>query len=523
MAKPARKGSKKTPNAKVESRSSVRDGGTRLSVFNSGNEVWLYDDGNLEKIRRADPDSGAGGMPGGFEKSTQQGMIVGYSLMQDDGLDIEVHVGDPFSSSELSVARWLEPQQALLRLPSGRLCVESNDASRVGPEEPTDKGAMVDLPRGDYRLTLYRIDHEALDRERLTWSGPQEVIVLTPGGAKSDAAADLLPFTPRRDTSWVGKYKIKGQRAEALAWFSDYWDTFVVNLDSTAASKLSLTPGGYFRTHVPAANITLISSFGKSWTDAQRLRPPADIPLDEYGYAAFSPMSDRNGAEALFCRRERTKTRIEDEHHNVWLPAQVEVLDAKPLPPREAASLEPADLAQKENYYDSSFLGLVLSDLLPEAEDADEFTLPMALEVLGKNLAKIGYAQQGDVECEVESDGDKCELCFRLYAGKEHGVALIFATAVIFDFFFVTGFGDGQWIVTGLADDFERLVNHARTKGASNKGIMIQCIDEELGTVAETHRKSVRQSKKPPAAGPANMKECTCMLDQFLKTAFSGA
>jgi hypothetical protein len=523
MAKPARKGGKKTRSAKTGSRTGVRDGGTRLSVFNSGNEAWLYDDANCGKIRRADPDSGAGGMPGGFEKSTRQGMIVGYSLMQDDELDIEVHVGDPFTSSELSVARWLEPQHAFLRLPSGRLCVESNDASRVGPEEPTDKGAVVDLPRGDYRVTLYRIDHEALDREKLIWRGPQEVIVFTPGGTGADAASDLLPFAPRRDTNWIGKYKIKGRRAEALAWFSDYWDTFVVNLDSAAASRLSLTPGGYFRTHVPAANITLVSSFGKSWTDAQRLRPPADISLDEYGYAAFSPMADWNGAEALFCRRERTKTRIEDEHHNVWLPAQVEVLEATPLPPREAASLEPSDLAQKENYYDSSFLGVVLSDLLPEAEDADEFTLPMALEALGKKLEKIGYTQQGDLECKVESDGDTCELCFRLYAGKEHGVALVFATAAIFDFIFVTGFGDGQWIVTGLADDFERLVNNARAKGASNKGIAIQSIDEELGTIAEAHRKSVRQSKKQPAARLAGMQECTRMLEQFLKTAFSGA
>ena len=36
-----------------------------------------------------------------------------------------------------------EPQTAFLKLPSGRLCVESNDASRIGPEEPAEEGAVV--------------------------------------------------------------------------------------------------------------------------------------------------------------------------------------------------------------------------------------------------------------------------------------------------------------------------------------------------------------------------------------------
>jgi hypothetical protein len=175
-----------------------------LRVPNSGLEVWLYDDANRETIRGAAA-SGFGGMPGDVEEQSRRGLIVGYSLMQDDDLDVAVCVGDPLTDDELSGTRWLEPQTAFLRLPSGKLCVESNDASRVGPEQPTEAGAVVELPAGEYRLTLYRIDHEALDRERLSWSGPQEVIVLTPGGTPADAAQELLPFEPRRDTTWVGK------------------------------------------------------------------------------------------------------------------------------------------------------------------------------------------------------------------------------------------------------------------------------------------------------------------------------
>src|SRR2546422_5368953 len=52
--------------------------------------------------------------------------------------------------------------------------------------EPGAKGALVSVPRGDYRLSIYRIDHEALQREGPSWRGPQEVIVLTPGGSAAE-------------------------------------------------------------------------------------------------------------------------------------------------------------------------------------------------------------------------------------------------------------------------------------------------------------------------------------------------
>lgn len=219
-------------------RSSVRDGGTHLSVRNSGLEVWLYDDANREVIRDAGGatkrrqvrgaartvsiEAGFGGMPAKLPDLTRQGLVLGYSLSQDDDLEIAVHVGHPLTEDEMSVARWLEPQTAFLQLPSGRLCVESNDASRIGPETPTEQGGVVTVPPGDYRVTLYRIDHEALDRERLTWRGPEAVIVLTPGGTTADAADFLLPYEDRRDTGWVGKYTVHGNRAEGLAWFDSY-------------------------------------------------------------------------------------------------------------------------------------------------------------------------------------------------------------------------------------------------------------------------------------------------------------
>ena len=384
--------------------------------------MWLYDNANADTIR----DSGAldfrhESKGESFEALTKRGMIVGYSLHQDDELEIAVYVGDPFIEAELSISRWLEPQTAFLRVPSGRLCVEPNDSCRVGPEPPTEKGGVVDVPPGDYRVTLYRVDHEALFRERLEWKGAQEVVVLTPGGSAADAASDLLPFQEHRDTDWVGKYAIVENRAEALAWFDDYWDTCIVNLDSAAAAKLSLVPGSYLRIHVPAASVTLVSAFGTLWKDAARARPPVGVPLEEYGYAALSPMSEWNGAEALFCRRETAKTRIENEHHNVWIPVTVEVLDPAAHPPTSAepkvAGLTPTDLSAKV-YFDSGFLSLILSDVLPEVADLDELPLPDALKRLDGKLAKIGLTPRGDVEWEEKSLHGSTERACRLYAGS---------------------------------------------------------------------------------------------------------
>jgi hypothetical protein len=256
----------------------LRMTGRRLQVRNSGLEVWLYDDANRERISAENPPTELPtGMPAKFDELTREGLIVGYSLAQDDDLDVEVHVGEPLSESDLARGRWLAPQSAFLRLPSGRLCVESNDASRVGSGQPTEKGGAVEVPAGDYRLTLYRADYEALSRENLIWQGPQQVIVLTPGGSRNEAAGDLLPFELKRDLSWVGRYQVRGRRAETLAWFPDHWDTFVLNLDAAAVKQLSLAPGTYLRTDVRSPAITLISAYAATWAEARRLPPPAGV------------------------------------------------------------------------------------------------------------------------------------------------------------------------------------------------------------------------------------------------------
>ncbi|HSE98119.1 MAG TPA: hypothetical protein VLD57_07580 [Blastocatellia bacterium] len=519
-----RKQSGKAAGRKSGSRSFVRDGGTTLAIYNSGLEVWLYDDSNLEVIRAGNTsDPGFGGMPVRFEELTRQGIVVGYSLRQDDELRIAVYAGPPLTEDEMSVARWLEPQRAFLRLPSGRLCVESNDASRIGPEEPTDKGGVVELPPGDYAVTLYRIDHEALDREHLTWQGPEEVIVLTPGGSPSDATTDLLPFEPRRDTAWVGKYSVHGKTAEALAWFSDYWDTFIVNLDSAAVSSLGLAPGSYFRTQVPTAGITLVSVFAKSWDDAKHIPPPSGVELDEYGYGALCQMGDWDSAEALFCRRDTTKTRVEDEHHNIWIPAVVEVLDVKAQELPEPGKLgTPTQLGTK-SYFDPGFLPLILSDVLPEVADLDEMELPAALDLLDKKFSKMGLKPQGDMSWTDRVGVRVTEASCRLYAGLPDCFSAILAGEGIFELVFISELDNENWIVTGLADDIEARIMSRDSSGipVPHPRIQLRSMDESLLKVFAAHKRTLKKGKASPVPAPQNLEEAVAALERLLTVALS--
>jgi hypothetical protein len=512
---------KKKPAAARKPKHYLRSGETVVKVFNSGLEVWLYDEANRDTIRRSGAMNFMSGPPKderalaaqtkAFAAALKAGRLVGYSLQQDDELQVAVIVGRPLTKQEQSVARWLEPQRAFLRLPSGKLCVESNDACRIGPEPPGEKGAVVKVPPGDYRLTLYRVDYEALKRDGIPWKGPQEVVVLTAGGKPADAAKDLLPFEQRRDLDWVGQYRITGKRADALVWMPDYWDTFSLNLDRAAAAKLGLVPGTYFRTTVLAADVSFLSVFANSWQEGMRLPPPAGLPLDEYGYAAFNPMQEWNSTEVLFCRRDRSKKLVEDAHQNAWLPASVEILDAAPAAP-EKLNFAPANLSEKQ-YFDSSFLGLVLSDVFPEAAEFDELLLPEAVKVADKAMQKLGLSPQGDFSFTGGDPNEPAEYTCRVYTGARKAFGAVCATEGDIEVVFLSLLWDGAWIVTGLADGTETKFHRL---GGSSK-IILQNMDEPLPKIWTAHVKSLKQAKADAQLAPQDFTEAVAAYKRFIE------
>jgi len=504
-----------------KAKSVVRAGGVPLEVSNSGLEVWIYDDANRDELKTArGEDEGAGGMPPDFVAKTLEGLIVGYSLMQDDGLSVEVHVGAPFTEKELSVARWLEPQVAFLKVPSGKLCVESNDASRIGPEDPGEKGASTTVPKGDYRLTLYRVDHEALDREGLEWKGAQELILLTPGGSTAEAAEYLLPFEQRRDTSWVGKYTIKGKTIDALVWFPDRWDTFVLNLDSTTIAKLALKPGAYLRTTVPATGLTLVTTFADKWDDARRFPPPDGVDITEFGYAALSPMQDWNGAEALFCRRDDGKTKVEDNNVTVWLPCTVEVLDAKPRQTKETTRRFSDATLKDKAYFDPGFLGFILSDVLPGVGDLDELLLPEAIKRFDKAFDDLILIPLCDVSWEEDAPGGKkVEFTARLYTGRDECFAMVMAQEGNIHPGLLTERADGQWIVTGLLDDMERAIRDAESRRPAGPKTTVTCVDANVRETFESHLEAIKGVEIKNA--PTTRAAVEGAFQRFLATAFA--
>ena len=498
--------------------SELRAGATHFSVRNSGGEVWLYDEANREAIRAGNPPEGMGGMPANFDELTKQGLLVGYSLAQDDDLEVAVIVGAPLTAAELATGHWLEPQTAFLRLPSGELCVESNDASRIGFEEPTEEGARVSVPAGDYRLTLHRVDDEALWRTEQQWDGPREVIVLTAGGSSADAATDLLPHAARRDTDWVGKYQVNGRKAQVLVWFGDYWDTFIVNLDKAALERLKIAPGSYLRTTVPPYRLSLVSVFGPSWDVAEKLPPPAGVPPDEYGYAALRQLQDWNGAEGLYCKRATAKTRAERQLHYAWTPGEIEVLDVKPEE-RKGRKFTATELASKE-YFDAEFLTMVLSEVFPDVAEKEELLLAAALEMVDEQMEELGLEPQGDHTWNERIKAQTIETSCRLYAGLDDRFAAVLVRDGSFEIVFLSELDDDKWAATGFADEIERFIT---TKGPTglpvpNPRVRFANMDEPLADIFAAHDEALEDVS--PKAAPRRPDECVAAFGRFLEVAF---
>jgi hypothetical protein len=442
-------------------------------------------------------------MPPAFEQSASKGLIVGYSLQQDDDIDVEIHVGEPFTGQELAAGRWLEPQHSFLRLPSGALCIESNDANRIGPEPGSEEGRTVRVPPGDYRLTLLRVDHEALDREELKWKGPEEVILLTSGGSAADAFADLLPYEERRDLSWVGRYTVDGSTAQALAWFDDRSDTCHVNLDAAGLAAMGLTHGGYFRLRVHDAGLTYVGVFDASWELGKRRPPPANVELTESGWAATIRAQDWRGAETLFVRRELAAKEIAAKHQTVWLPAQVERLDPKRHPPRAAVGGVTGSDLRKKTWFADDFLPFILSEVMPEVADLEVLPLAKAIGRIDKTLAKLGLTPAGDVDWVHDSGAKRTEYCLRFYTGPGDHFAVIVAADGIFEILFVSELEDATFVVTGFATDLERVMTLKDGMGlpVPNPRIRFSNRDEPIAEIHAAHVAALGKGKARAAPG----------------------
>lgn len=329
---------------KSSTRTSVRAGALSASCFNSGMEVWLYDEANLKELKESGVidtllEDGEEEFQKKMKPILKKGMLVAYGMEGDGGVDIDIFVGEPLSKKELSSAYWLKPQKAFLNLPSGKLCVESNDCLRLSSEEATDKGAIVKVPPGNYLLTLYRLDWEEVERRDLKYEGPTEIIVLTTGAQAKPVSKPqaILPF--ERPANPAGDYTISGNEVNGQANFMDYWDTFMFSINSKGMAELGAKQGDLLFISAPSSGVetTVVylvqeehekeypKGLGSFIKRASNLEAPKR-KTTEWGYAYLMNAQDTGGQEILFCRRNDAKVCIEDKSKKKWQQAKLTLL-----------------------------------------------------------------------------------------------------------------------------------------------------------------------------------------------------
>ena len=313
----------------------------RVGIYNSGLEVWLYDKSCRSELKASgafeeDADEAI------FEKAMQafvrDGRIMAYQLMQDDSLDIAVIVRKPLTTQELAGGRWLEPQKGYLQLPSGRLVVESNDSLTIRKSKPTNPGAELAVPPGNYLATLYRVDWDALEADGMEWHGPSEIITLT-GSAKAKPVRGqpaILPWEPRGPGS--ASWKIDNGVYAGAVVFHDDEMAMSIALDAAGIAQLGLKDKSVALLSVPelAFECVLVCVTGdkahKPYYDRlEKLRPPAAHAGKQW---AHCQLDLDPGAQSVFCLRRNSKTKVPKKQQNAWHEATMRVLELQALEKR---------------------------------------------------------------------------------------------------------------------------------------------------------------------------------------------
>lgn len=140
---------------KPDSLTVVRQGSQRVEVYNEGLFIFLYDEARLQELKAveaAEVVSGGDNVEDGEKRRRalgKAGALVAYQLHQDDPEVVEVAVGPPLSAAERKKLPFVEPQQALLSLPSGTLRIESWNSLAISDDCGGEKGGRLQVPPDD--------------------------------------------------------------------------------------------------------------------------------------------------------------------------------------------------------------------------------------------------------------------------------------------------------------------------------------------------------------------------------------
>jgi hypothetical protein len=340
--------------AKKKRKAPARPGAQRLSVYNEGLCGYVHDEAHDADIR-ALLRSGTYGdvsnttffdnlsIPAFGAVAAKRGFAFAFELDQDDGIDIDVLVGPPLTAEQLADAHWMPPQLTWLRLPSGRLRVDSPNTMPLDPDPGEDPGGVATVPPGDYQVSLYRLDWAAMHRAGVdeTYNGPGHIVLLTPldGPPSPPVSSAILPFPDtviEGPTAWT----IDGAQFKAQVFCDFWWEPLYLNLDRAAVKQLGLAPGQLFEVswekpklvitaaYAPDADLcglslaqTLTGTFGKELLDEFAGQYP------EVAVAHWRRFPGKS-QELLTLLRWEGKKPYPAKWHDIWCDCRGRRLDA---------------------------------------------------------------------------------------------------------------------------------------------------------------------------------------------------
>jgi hypothetical protein len=212
----------------------VRTGSTFAEIDTEGLEVFLFD-ANARKAVRSRVVNGDDAWRRGGAATKD---LVGYELLEDGFTRLEVAVGPPLSKKELELGVWHDPVCSRLEVKSGGVRVETFEA--LERPKPGKAGALaVDVPAGDYIVTLHRRRYADAPEGSPEDELPFQVVTLTPV-AELDPPAEhraWLPYDGDDSAPATVPAKVAGGIFEGHAFLG------YIDLDPAAGERLGLRAG----------------------------------------------------------------------------------------------------------------------------------------------------------------------------------------------------------------------------------------------------------------------------------------
>lgn len=241
-----------------------------FALRNEASVLYAFDEANRKALKKSPlgrhgPDTSARALAALARRKLFAEFLVTRGL----AILGEVAVGPPPSAGEVAGRSPRPAQDATLLLPSGCLRLETANSFSPGPDPADEPGLFVDVPPGEYVLTLVELDLPA------DAPVPGVLLTLSPAGG-TEVPAAFVPVTRSADPpppplAKYAAYEIEGGvfrgRVSPDGWFT--------NFDAQAAAALGLRFGSAIRVTVGPSEVDAFFTGDAPLAVLQQLADPA--------------------------------------------------------------------------------------------------------------------------------------------------------------------------------------------------------------------------------------------------------